>query len=195
MNVCARFGLCLLLVGCYTPDQDERRSVSYAQGGVANRYGCPNDFARVTNDAVDVCVALYEAPGFGAPPAPYALEQANDLCAQTGARLCSEAEWVAACRGPVGSLYPYGDTFDPYACVTEAEAPLASGMRNRCRSGFGIYDMSGNAAEWVQGGLLKGGAFDADSFSARCGARETPGQALAPTAALTGVRCCREPQR
>ena len=106
--------------------------------------------------------------------------------------LCTEQEWEVACRGPEGYLYPYGDAFQAERCVTEQGAPEAIGTRNLCRTGFGPYDMSGNAGEWVDGAFLKGGGHDSDAFGARCGARARVGDASAP--GLTGYRCCRSPE-
>jgi formylglycine-generating enzyme required for sulfatase activity len=35
--------------------------------------------------------------------------QAKIACEHAGKRLCAPAEWVAACRGPEDTLYPYGN--------------------------------------------------------------------------------------
>lgn len=37
-------------------------------------------------------------------------------CENAGKRLCSEAEWVTACRGPLARKFPYGNQFDHEAC-------------------------------------------------------------------------------
>lgn len=136
------------------------------------------------------CIDVYEAPGFDAPPREATLADAARLCSRRGARLCTEREWERACRGPDGMRYPYGDTYYAAACQTGAEAPVVTGHRNSCRSGYGVYDASGNAAEWVQGGLLKGGDASADEFASRCGARALPGGTGAPV--IHGVRCCKD---
>lgn len=139
---------------------------------------------------VDVCVDMYESPGFGDLPSGVSLADARDRCASSDARLCTEAEWEAACRGPLGALYPYGDTYRVGACVTEDDGPRTVGQRNACRSGFGTYDMSGNALEWVEEGFLKGGGHTADAFGARCGARAVAND---QPDNVTGFRCCRTP--
>lgn len=41
---------------------------------------------------------------------------AKRACENAGKRLCSETEWVTACRGAAGRKYPYGDQFDLEAC-------------------------------------------------------------------------------
>lgn len=157
---------------------------------VTLRQGCNADQVRVTTELVDACVDLYEAPGFGTQPEHFSFEAAVEYCDAKGRRLCSEQEWEAACRGPDGWLYPYGDEFDAGACVVERSQAASVGNSNSCRSGFGAYDLSGNAAEWVDGPLLKGGDFSSDAFGARCGART---RAASAEATLSGVRCCSPP--
>jgi sulfatase modifying factor 1 len=43
-------------------------------------------------------------------------DEAEAACEQAGKRLCSSAEWLAACRGPQGLTYPYGDGHIDGAC-------------------------------------------------------------------------------
>jgi len=77
--------------------------------------------------------------------------EAERLCRAVGKRLCTESEWEKTCRGPAGSFYPYGDTFDPEPCLTHNEGgpfPLL-GQRPQCASGYGCQDMSGYVNEWT----------------------------------------------
>ena len=39
--------------------------------------------------------------------------QAQQACEGAGKRLCTDAEWLRACRGAADNIYPYGDTRDP----------------------------------------------------------------------------------
>lgn len=97
--------------------------------------------------------------------------QAKVLCEMEGKRLCSQEEWVMACRSaPDGSedwLYSYGNELDLTACNTNKSArgtacepdsagsawrtcttnTEPSGSSPRCRSRLGVYDMQGNVAE------------------------------------------------
>lgn len=41
---------------------------------------------------------------------------ARQACSRAGKRLCTELEWVAACRSERGTKHPYGDTFEPGRC-------------------------------------------------------------------------------
>lgn len=115
--------------------------------------------------------------------------EAEDLCADEGKRLCSEDEWTFACEGEEAIPYPYGYTRDAGACISDqpwrafnegalrprdgasamAEVDrlwqgLPSGAQARCKSPFGVYDMTGNVDEWThtsrpgeRPSILKGG--------------------------------------
>lgn len=115
--------------------------------------------------------------------------EASEMCAEQGKRLCDEHEWTFACEGEEAQPYPYGYVRDTEACVIDnrwrpynetAMQPrdslramneldrlwqgVASGSRPRCKSPFGIYDMTGNVDEWTRSvrawerpSILKGG--------------------------------------
>ena len=69
--------------------------------------------------------------------------EAQKLCADRGARLCSELEWERACKGPDDDPYPSGSTWDP-ACEKEGAT---------CASGFGARAMGG-IREWTASHVL-----------------------------------------
>jgi formylglycine-generating enzyme required for sulfatase activity len=112
--------------------------------------------------------------------------ESEALCKEGGKRLCTEDEWTFACEGEEAMPYPYGFDRDKDACVTDkawrpydpdayykkgavvAELDklwqgLASGAQPKCKSPFGVYDLTGNVDEWTRssiGGrpsILKGG--------------------------------------
>jgi sulfatase modifying factor 1 len=114
--------------------------------------------------------------------------EAKDICIREHKRLCTESEWSFACEGEEATPYPYGYVREAEACMVDrpwiAFDPQAlsqrstdvtrkelerlwqgepSGFRPRCRSVFGVYDMTGNIDEWTTAtskgrpSILKGG--------------------------------------
>ena len=149
------------------------------------------------------CIDQYEFPNQpGKLPkvaAPFA--EAEALCKNAGKRLCSEDEWEAACRGPQNLRFPYGTRYDPGACNTadakdNPRQTSVAGAFSHCKSGYGVWDLSGNAAEWTaspfdgQGAdkTVKGGHAARPGFDDRCASRRK----LAPGAhsISVGFRCC-----
>jgi protein-disulfide isomerase/uncharacterized membrane protein len=139
---------------------------------------------------------------------------ARDACEAAGKRLCTEAEWTAACQGaaPVdddgdgeyaddlveGTSYPYGDFHDPRRCWAARdrtrERPVYTGEMPGCVSADGVYDLTGNVEEWVgdspETAVLLGGGYDTSDDHARCYRRNnTFGPGFANI--RTGFRCCK----
>lgn len=115
----------------------------------------------------------------GAVPQAYINQvQADEACAQAGKRLCTNAEWIMACKGTSNSTYPYGNDFVADACnITRTVHPAVeyfetedvwiyseldhpclnqldstvdkSGENTGCAAEGNIYDMHGNLNEWT----------------------------------------------
>ena len=149
------------------------------------------------------CIDQYEFPNQpGKLPrvaAPFAEAEAS--CRNSGKRLCSEDEWEAACRGPQNLRFPYGTRYDPDACnTTDAKdnprQTGVSGAFSKCRSGYNVFDLSGNAAEWTASAFdgqgdekaVKGGHAARPSFDDRCASRRK--MALGARSVTVGFRCC-----
>ncbi|MHB8874265.1 MAG: SUMF1/EgtB/PvdO family nonheme iron enzyme, partial [Myxococcaceae bacterium] len=153
------------------------------------------------------CVDQYEYPNRRGvtPTVNVSWNDAKRLCEGKGKRLCTEVEWEKACKGPGNARFPYGNNFDPNACNTQDEAGedrqlSTSGQFAKCRSGYGVADLSGNIAEWTASPYsanadktLKGGAFARPDYAARCSARKngSPGT----RSGEVGFRCCADPRK
>lgn len=115
----------------------------------------------------------------GAVPQGYISgDEAADACAASAKRLCTDEEWLTACRGPSDFDYPYGDvlelgrcndhravhpaielfmTTDPSiyamldnACLNQLEDSLArTGDFADCVTEAGVFDLMGNLHEWT----------------------------------------------
>jgi hypothetical protein len=133
------------------------------------------------------CIDRYEYPNRRGekPTVAVTYNEATELCAAQGKRLCTAAEWTQACEGPKHLPYPYGFVRDSkrcnhdkpyiipnnnaYATPTTRKAELArvdqsepSGSRTACVSSYGVFDMTGNVDEWVynESGSINGPTYD-----------------------------------
>jgi formylglycine-generating enzyme required for sulfatase activity len=140
------------------------------------------------------CIDQYEYPGGRTiPRTSISLEDATQICASRGLRLCTDPEWEQACRGPSGASYPYGSHFDGQRCNTGGKgsaAILPAGSMQHCRSQAGAYDMSGNVSEWTSGGSQRGGSAQSAAFTSRCS--HVIKGADKNGASDVGFRCCRD---
>ena len=207
--------------------------------------GCPTSMARVDNFCVDRFEASlvevrpdgstrpwspYHHPGSrtvravslrGAVPQGYVDgDTAARACAQAGKRLCTDTEWLRACRGPRGLTFPYGaarqdgvcndarrrhpavELFpndpNPFARIQDAcinqlpDSVHRTAVNLGCITTEGVFDMMGNLHEWTADpqGTFRGG-FYVDTR------RNGPGCLYRTTAHntlhwdySTGFRCC-----
>lgn len=121
------------------------------------------------------CIDRYEWPNRKGelPAVLQSWYDAKAECSGAGKRLCLESEFTFACEGPAMKPYPYGDGFhrDSNACnidkkqladpvmmvngrptqrpLSEVDQRVPSGSNPDCHSDFGVYDIVGNADEWV----------------------------------------------
>lgn len=153
------------------------------------------------------CIDIYEYPNRNGaiPVTGVSFTAAESMCKARGKRLCTEEEWEKACKGGSSSRFPYGNSFDADACNTEdadGEDRVVgpSGAFRKCRSSYGVFDMSGNVAEWtasvyksgVADRTYKGGSADRPDYDARCASRKNG--APGTKRDQLGFRCCADPQ-
>jgi hypothetical protein len=151
------------------------------------------------------------------PQAHISMVEAKRACSASHKRLCRANEWKAACKGPSGARYPYGNARVPNACVdTNRTSPMlvlfhgertdrtmndaranqiantveATGSAASCTNEYGVHDMVGNVHEWTDDGSFRGGYYlDTKLNGEGCDYRTT---VHAPTYYdySTGFRCC-----
>lgn len=122
------------------------------------------------------CIDRYEYPNRPGAHPPWMVSwwDAEATCRSEGKRLCYESEWTTACEGPNLTPFPYGWKRDQTACnidniyihprlsqmystkediafneLERLDQSIPSGSMDRCKSEYGVYDMTGNFDEWV----------------------------------------------
>jgi formylglycine-generating enzyme len=120
------------------------------------------------------CIDRFEYPNLEGvrPVVMVSWQEARTACEAEGKRLCTGSEWTLACEGSERVPYPYGYTRDNTACnidkphpqvdgnallepravateVARLDQRVPSGQMARCRSSYGVQDMTGNVDEWV----------------------------------------------
>ncbi|MBN2470648.1 MAG: SUMF1/EgtB/PvdO family nonheme iron enzyme [Anaerolineae bacterium] len=84
---------------------------------------------------------------------------AQSYCGAIERRLPTEAEWERAARGADSRVYPWGNQWAPELANTNrrdntgertSSGPVAVGTFPEGASPYGMLDMGGNVAEWVQ---------------------------------------------
>jgi formylglycine-generating enzyme required for sulfatase activity len=97
----------------------------------------------------------------GAPQAYVTQLEAKAACAEAGKRLCTDREWIAACKGPLGTRFPYGQRRREGACNDRGSEPLAAlGGRAEAISTWSFDTMNDPRLYGVPGSVAPSGRFD-----------------------------------
>lgn len=112
----------------------------------ANSYVLFNGFDYLVRDAFVENLPVTNVTWYGA----------EAYCEAIGRRLPTEAEWERAGRGASSYIYPWGDYWDENLAKSNRPTTAAVGAvtvgsyGNLGASPYGIMDLAGNVAEWVQ---------------------------------------------
>ncbi len=155
-------------------------------------------------DGRKTTVVAQSAPG-RPPLSRVTRAQAERACRNAKKRLCTEAEWVSACRGPAKWQYPYGPAFEPRRCIdwdasdNGKKGAAPTGSAPRCVTPWGVFDLANNVGEWVaaseedRSGFaeIRGGTYNMTVIDSAC---DSDDYRVRPTVQTpdVGFRCCRD---
>jgi formylglycine-generating enzyme required for sulfatase activity len=159
---------------------------------------CPEEMALVKEGPF--CVDRFEYPNRRgeAVRTGVTAQQAQQLCAESGKRLCSAKQWRMACSAEPKDEYPYGRRFVQDNCNTLGNAIIrnevaGAGYFQSCKSPIDIYDMSGNVAEWVAeeggAGFVYGGSYQQGPQQTTC--NSSIALDAKKSYFYVGFRCCK----
>jgi sulfatase modifying factor 1 len=95
------------------------------------------------------------------PQAYLSQEEAAAACREANKRLCTNEEWLAGCKGPLASRYPYGARRHAGACNDRGAEPIATTLkRPASNETWGFDPMNDPRLHLVPGGVARTGRFD-----------------------------------
>ncbi|HHN46945.1 MAG TPA: hypothetical protein ENN09_05835, partial [Planctomycetes bacterium] len=159
-----------------------------------------NPHWRAADRSKAYCMDVYEYPNRKGeePRTSVSFLEAQSFCRQHGKRLCRTDEWEAACATSRRFTYPYGNAYVDGRCNSGAgTSKEPSGSRSGCVNAFGLYDMTGNVAEWTENRaavgtdarhFINGGHWGSSPEEAACSSKAM----FAPiiSSVTVGFRCC-----
>ena len=206
---------------CLWVDRTEVTQAQYGEFVTANPPGLRAPYCEWNVDFAPSSSCLETANVDPGNPAVCVDEcDAEAFCVWAGKRLCHGdwssagiddpklSEWFAACSTDGMNDYPYGDEHEAGVC-NDSKRPASgcatgncelteAGTLTACKTSYGAFDLTGNAAEWVDECdstigeddqcRSRGGGVDNDPGSAIC--RVVGNRARSFTGHSLGFRCC-----
>ncbi len=164
-------------------DCDGEDSFCVPPPAMAHEDGYFVDLFEASNCAGTACSIAGVLPWTG-----LSFEEAEQACNAAGKRLCTLPEWSLTCATVEGLPFPYGDVYFDENCNTEGTSVGSCGSWPDCDTESGVFDLVGNAPEWVAGDddelMIAGGSF-ADGAAAKCQLADAIGEGTE-----AGFRCC-----
>lgn len=188
-----------------------------------------DDMVHITHSGLDFYIYRYEAsrpdatalsagildfrPCSRSGVLPWAninFSDAQIACQSVGKRLCTAAEWQAACAGLESRVYTYGNTYIADACNgvdydaipggDDDDVRVPAGSLTTCVSADGVFDLSGNLREWTDDRrgttsngdpvyVLRGGDFHTPYPGLTCWFDLSQAASSVPLPTV-GFRCC-----
>ena len=104
-------------------------------------------------------VKAISAPG-AVPQGYISQTQAAAACANAGKRLCTDTEWLLACKGSGGNKYPYGNTFVAGNCnTTRATHPAVEYFGTSAAWIYNSNNLNNPCLDQLTNSLAKTGAY------------------------------------
>ena len=185
LPVTALLATLLLAAKSTSPDHGKAAAAAAARKPPAQKSPCPPEMqlvGRYCIDRYEASTVEIRADGSTEPHSPYASvtgirvravsrkgvvpqayisrNQADGACREAGKRLCSDKEWIAACKGPTGTKFPYGDERKANYCVdTDRTAPLLKLFAGLGRSRYQPKPMNDPRLNQLTGTVAPTGSF------------------------------------
>ena len=140
---------------CVSPFQMDILEVTVANYQRCVEVGFPDGFCERPGDYDSATGRSDYYPTWSNYPVIFvSWSQAEKYCISAGKRLPTEAEWEYAARGGLdGKIYSWGNE-TPFGRATSSKLTFSNGkaltpVGSYAANGYGLYDMTGNACEWV----------------------------------------------